>query len=443
MNQNKHQSNGIPAWLKTSAPDAWCGYQGRFFSVLQTFYAIILNFISHQGPLRASALTYTTVLSLVPFLAIAFSVLKGLGAHNAIEPMLASVAGESSDLVVKIIEYVNNTNVKSLGAVGLLALILTVLSLLENIEEAFNTIWEVTENRTPQRRFSDYLSVVVVGPVLLLAAMSMNSALQSQVLVKWLIAHTFFGDAILLLFRLLPYVSIWIAMLFLYIFIPNTRVKPSSALVGGMLAGTLWQVAQWGYFHFQVGMANYNAIYGTMAALPIFLVWIYTSWLIVLFGLEVVRAHQCRGHGPAGLLTVHVAAARREELALALMIQVCRAFRHGGTPPTADALARELDVSYPLLGEVIKRLAKLGLLLPTAVRGGKDSGWLPAREPEEILVTELLAALRGVQAVECLNASPVVARAGTVLALGWNGTRNSLEGLTLRDLASDEATPAD
>jgi membrane protein len=159
----------------------------------------------HQLSLRAAGLTYTTVLSLVPFLAIAFAVLKGFGVQNALEPVLLKVVGESSrEVVTRIIGYVNNTNVKSLGLIGLLTLLVTVINLLTSIEEAFNAICGVSETRSLQRRFSDYLSVVVVGPVLLMVAMSMTSSLQSQWLVQWLINHTVLGDAILLLFRLVP-----------------------------------------------------------------------------------------------------------------------------------------------------------------------------------------------------------------------------------------------
>ena len=258
----------------------------------QTLADLGRSFSEHQGSLRAAALTYTTILSLVPFLAIAFSVLKGLGVQNALEPLLLQVAGESSrETVQRIVDYVNNTNVKSLGMIGLLMLMVTVLSLLSTIEEAFNTTWGVKESRPLSRRFSDYLSVVVVGPLLLVVALSMTTTLQSQWLVQWLIHKTVLGEAVVALFRLVPYISIWCALTFLYVFIPNVQVRFRSAVLGGVVAGTIWQIAQWGYFHFQVGVAGYNAIYGTLAALPIFLVWVYTSWLIVLFGLEVVKAH--------------------------------------------------------------------------------------------------------------------------------------------------------
>lgn len=423
------QNPKIPDLLQTKNPEHWHGLKGRLFYTLQLINSIYSNFTIHQGFLRAAALTYTTVLSLVPFLAIAFSVLKGLGAQNALEPILQQIAGDSQETISRIINYVNNTNVKSLGAIGLVMLILTVISLMGNIEEAFNSVWGVRETRSIQRRFSDYLSVVVVGPVLLLAATSMTTSLQSQWMLQWLIQNTYLGDAILKLFQLLPYLSVSIAMVFLYIFIPNTRIRFASAVTGGVIAGTAWELAQWGYFHFQVGVANYNAIYGTLAAVPVFLVWIYTSWLIVLFGLEIVYAHQHRGHGLPGSGTFSLTATAREELAIALLVQVGLHFQKGGTPPTAQYLADELNVPLLLLETVFVELERLGYLVATA---GSCSGWLPARDPSGVPVNEIIGALRGVTALH--TNAPILQLAENIIRQGWDGSRASLEGVTVRDL---------
>lgn len=419
----------IPALFHTENPEEWYGLKGRFFSIIRFIYFISINFTAHQGFLRAAALTYTTVLSLVPFLAIAFSVLKGLGAQNALEPILQQVAGDSEETISRIIDYVNNTNVKSLGAIGLVMLILTVISLMGNIEEAFNSVWGVRETRSVQRRFSDYLSVVIVGPILLLAATSMTSSLQSQWVLQWLIQNTYLGDAILLLFRFLPYLSVSMAMVFLYLFIPNTRVRIASAVTGGVMAGTAWELAQWGYFHFQVGVAKYNAIYGTLAAVPIFLVWIYTSWLIVLFGLEIVFAHQHRGHSLSGNETLSLTATAREELAIALLVQVNLHFQKSGVPPSAQSLADELNVPLLPLEGVFSELERLGFLVPTA---GSVAGWLPARDPSEVQVCDVIGALRGV--VELQAATPVLVLVENVLRQAWDGSRATLEGVTVRDL---------
>lgn len=423
------QNPKIPDILHTETPDDWRGLKGRLFSFLRTIYSISTSFTAHQGPLRAAALTYTTVLSLVPFLAIAFSVLKGLGAQNALEPILQRVAGDSEETISRLVDYVNNTNVKSLGAIGLVLLILTVISLMGSIEEAFNAVWGVRETRSLQRRFSDYLSVVIVGPILLLAATSMTSSLQSQWILLWLIQNTYLGDAILLLFRFLPYLSVWIAMVFLYIFIPNTRIRFASAVTGGVIAGTAWELAQWGYFHFQVGVANYNAIYGTLSAVPIFLVWIFTSWLIVLYGLEIVFAHQHRGHGISGSGAVRLTATAREQLAVALLVQVGLHFQKGGAPPTAQLLADELNVPLLPLETVFDDLEQLGYLVETS---GGASGWLPARDPSEVPVSGVIGALRGVSDLSVTT--PVLQLADDVIRRGWDGSRSSLEGVTVRDL---------
>lgn len=423
------QHSKLPALLQTKNPEHWHGFKGRLFDTLQLILSIYSNFTIHQSFLRAAALTYTTVLSLVPFLAIAFSVLKGLGAQNALEPILQQIAGDSQETISRIINYVNNTNVKSLGAIGLVMLILTVISLMGNIEEAFNSVWGVRETRSIQRRFSDYLSVVVVGPVLLLAATSMTTSLQSQWMLQWLIHNTYLGDAILKLFQLLPYLSVSIAMVFLYLFIPNTRIRFASAVTGGVIAGTAWELAQWGYFHFQVGVANYNAIYGTLAAVPVFLVWIYTSWLIVLFGLEIVYAHQHRGHGLPGSSTFSLTATAREELALALLVQVGLHFQKGGTPPTAQSLADELDVPLLPLETVFDELKRLGYLVATA---GSCSGWLPARDPSGVPVNEIIGALRGVTALQ--STSPILQITANIIHQGWDGSQATLDGITVHDL---------
>jgi membrane protein len=288
----------------------------------------------------------------------------------------------------------------------------------------------VQETRPIQRRFSDYLSVVIVGPILLLAATSMTTSLQSQWLVKWLIEHTYLSDTILLLFRMMPYLFIWLAMIFLYIFIPNTRVRLGSAVVGGVLAGTAWQIAQWGYFHFQVGVANYNAIYGTMAALPVFLVWVYTSWVIVLFGLEVVYAHQYRATRATQLLSTAQTAATRDVLALSTLLLVCSHFRDNAPPTVPKQLSAELGIQIHEIEELLETLKDLHFLVEVSNNG---SGWLPAREPSAIMLDEVLTALRG-ELPQAEESGAAWRTAIEVLGRESSMRRESLKGVTIHDL---------
>jgi membrane protein len=423
----------MPAGLTPADPEGWGGMKGRFFALLRFGYILKTNFTRHQGPLRAAALTYTTALSLIPVLAIAFAILKGLGAQNTIEPVLQELAGDSQETIARIIGYVNNTNFKSIGAIGVLVLVMTAISLLENIEVAFNTTWGVTETRPLQRRFSDYLSVVVVGPILILVATSITTSLQNQSIILWLIQRSYFGGAVLFLFRLLPYISIWVALVFLYIFIPNIKVRFRSALLGGVVAGTAWEIAQWAYFHFQVGVANYNAIYGTLAALPIFLVWVYTSWLIVLFGLEIVCAHQRRLSINARISSEIPSQAVFEERALALIAQVCRHFQKGGQPPGIARLADELSLPLDQVEDLLEVLVELEFLRATA---GSEPGWLPALEPCEIKIAHLLAALRG--SAESGEASPkLMSLAGDIIRRDAENSHAALRDQTIHDLLLD------
>ena len=431
----KKDARKIPDMLCIDDPESWGGMKGRLFAFLQTAYQIGVAFEVHQGFLRASALTYTTALSLIPFLAIAFSVLKGFGVQNALEPLLQQLAGDSEETISRIVSYVDNTNVGSIGVVGLLMLVLTVISLMSNIEEAFNATWGVPENRPFQRRFSDYMSVVVVGPLLLLAATSMNSSLQSQWLVRWLIEHTYLGGTILLLFRMVPYLFIWVAMTLLYMIIPNTKVRLGSAIWGGVLAGTAWQIAQWGYFYFQVGMTKYNAIYGTLAAVPSFLVWVYISWLIVLLGLEVVYAHQHRAACTRHPGTVALTDTTRDMLALSVLLLVCKRFRAGAPPPTPLQLSNELGIPLNEVEELLETLRKLHLLFKANDDG---AGWLPGREPSVMLLDEVLTALRG----KLPPAEEFGAACGPALDLlgRESGVRSDcLKGITLHDLMKEES----
>jgi len=373
-------------------PAAYRGIKRYFVKNGQIAALVARDFLDDGCFIHASALSFTTILSLVPFFAVTFAVLKGLGVPNTLEPfIIEQMAAGSEEVVDRIISYINNTNMKSLGAIGLVLLLFTVISLLGNIEATFNSIWGVKETRSIYRKFSDYLSVVISAPLLLLAATSVTTTLQSQAVVQWFIRKTYFGDLLLFGFRLVPYLSIWVAMVFLYIFIPNTKVRFKSALIGGVLAGTSWELAQWGYIHFQVGVARYNAIYGTLSLLPIFMIWIYTSWLIVLFGLEVVYAHQNIRTFRREDRHATINYASREMLTLIILLNIAEAFYHEQPPWQLEQLAEELDLPVRVVREIVEAMVAAGYLVETA---GEQPAYLPARELEHIQVSGVIATLK-------------------------------------------------
>lgn len=373
-------------------PSCYSGAKRLGVNALQISSLVIRDFWMDNCLLRASALAFSTILSIVPFFALMFALLKGLGVQNTLEPfLLEQVAAGSEETVQRIVTYINNTKVASLGAVGLVTLIITVITLLGNIEEAFNVIWGVKETRSFYRKFSDYLSVVVSGPLLLFAAVSVTTSLQSQALVKNFLNTAYLGDFLLFAFQTVPYICMWAALIFLYTFIPNTKVRFPSALLGGVLAGTLWELAQWGYIHFQVGVAKYNAIYGTLSILPIFMVWIYTSWLIVLLGVEVVYAHQNRETFRREAHSLTLSFAAKERLALAIMLEVSRAFHLDRPAWTPERMGSELGVPVRVVNDLLSLLSEEGFLVETS----SDPPCIqPARALEHIPVKGLLDLVR-------------------------------------------------
>lgn len=374
-------------------PDSFQGAKRHSIRYLQIMVLVLKNFWDDNCLLRASALSFTTILSIVPFFALTFAVLKGFNVQNKVEPyILEQVTAGSQEIVDKIITYINNTNMTSMGAIGLATLVITAIALLGNIEEAFNVIWGVKGTRSLHRKFSDYLSVLLSGPILVLAAISVTTTLQSQAVVRWLLQTSYLGDMLLLFFTLVPYISVWIALFFLYLLIPNTKVKAKSALVGGILAGTIWQVAQWGYIHFQVGVGKYNAIYGTMALLPIFMVWIYTSWLIVLFGVEVVAAHQNIKTFRHEFRTPQISQAMTELLSLSVLQEIATAFHYGTTPLTKERLAEILDIPVRLITGILTQLVESGYLIKSV---GERPSYHPARELDQITLNDVLASVKG------------------------------------------------
>ncbi|HBG05881.1 MAG: ribonuclease BN [Geobacteraceae bacterium GWC2_58_44] len=417
-------------------PDAAGGVKGRSIQFLQFISFASSNFFANNSLLRATALSFTTLLSIVPLLALAFSVLKGLGAQNRLAPLLLNQMAAGSEVVVtRVISYIDNTNMGSVGAIGIVALLYTSINMLGNIEEAFNSVWGVAETRTFYRKFSDYLSVLVSAPLLMLAATSITTTLQSQRLVDWLLEYTYLGDLFLLLLGFTPYLIVWTALFLLYIFIPNTRVRYRSALVGAVLAGTLWQLAQWCYINFQVGAGNYNAIYGTLAALPILMVWIYVSWSIVIFGMEVVAAHQNLRTFRRDIRGSGISHSLKELVALAALRHVAAAFHEGGPGWGEQHLAVKLRMPVRIVRDTLLHLTEAGFL----VQGARGT-YYPARELDRIALAQVLLSLKSRGATCTISGEE---QAQQILETVDDAVRTALQGVTVKDLASGEKIPPD
>lgn len=337
---------------------------------------------------KAAALTFSTLLALVPLLAIMFALLKGLGVHNTMEPLLLKYLASGSDEVVSnVLGYINNTNVGSLGAVGLITLLLTVLFLLGNIEKAFNSLWQVRENRSWFRKFADYFSIITFGPLFLLAAISISSSLRSQTFVQWILEQPWLGEAVIMALEITPFVVIWAAFIFLYLFMPNTRVSFSAAAVGGVTAGTLWLVSQWGYVSFQIGVGKYNAIYGTMAALPVFMIWLYIGWIIAFAGGALSRAWQ--GRETLALKTTEKETNWHPLQVLNVLFLVFRRFQAGDNPWCETELIQASGMDPQICQPILSFLEHKGILLRFEEQG-RNVRILPQRSAASVDLAALL-----------------------------------------------------
>lgn len=251
------------------------------------------RFNRHQGLLRASALAFDTSLVLVPLLALAFVILKLAGLQELLAPfVLQQLTGNSQETASRMLHYIENVKVGGLGIFGILALLASLFFLLENVRDAFNAVWEEPEQRSVLRRFLDYLVLMGATPVLLSVTFVLTTLLQSQYLFQWLLARTSIGIGQLLFLKLTPFLCMSLVLVLAYLLLPVARIRFSSALVGGLITGAFWQAAHWVYFQFQFGVSRYSAMYGTLAVVPLLLIWMYTSWLLVLIGFELVRCHQ-------------------------------------------------------------------------------------------------------------------------------------------------------
>lgn len=363
--------------------------------LLRLFYKLAKEFREGQITVRAASLVYTTILSLVPFLALAFSVLKALGIHNKLQPFLYQfldpLGDRGEDLAISIISFVENINVGILGTVGLALLIYTIISSVKQVESAFNYTWQITRERSLLRKFKDYLSVILVGPVLLVSAIGITTTILTNTVTEKLQSIEPFGTAIFIAGKVAPYALVILSFTVIYYLLPNTKVRFRSALIGGFSAGLLWQTGGWAFASFVVASSNYPAIYSGFAIILFFMVWVYYSWLILLIGSKISFYHQY-----PDLLAMKdertLSGYRlREKTALAIMYLMGYSYYHNKPRLTAGTLVRELRLPLKYIQDILDALSEKGGIL---FRVEEDSTYLPARDIETITVNEILSAVR-------------------------------------------------
>jgi len=383
--------------------------------------------------LQAMSLTYSTLLSLVPFLAVMFSVLKAFGVQNVLEPFLAQMlqplGADASAVTSKIINFVENIRIGILGAAGLALLFYTVVTLVAKIEDALNQIWRSPRSRSWGQRTTAYLSVVLVGPVMVFTALALTASAQSYWLVARLFKIGFVSYVFTLTTSVMPFVLLCATFTFLYKFIPYTKVRLRSALVGGAAAGILWQLVGMGFAAFVANSAQYAAIYSSFAIMIVFLIWLYVGWLIFLVGAEVAYFHQ---HPHAFIReALHGTGGHRfqEWLALSAMVEITRRHFSDGPPWKPTELAASFGVSS--LENFIDDFVRAGILL----RSLEPEGVALARPPESVTVNDVLDIVSDSTAHELRNPGPATG----ILTRRDRAVHDALEGITLKSLAADNS----
>lgn len=376
--------------------------RSRYFFIkqLRIFLLAIRGFAKNKCPLSASALTFYSILSIVPIVAMAFGIAKGFGFQMLLEKQLLEKFPGQEEVMNRVVAFalslLENTKGGIIAGIGIVFLLWTVIKLLSHIEISFNDIWEAKKSRTYGRKFSDYLSIMLISPILFFLSSSVTVYITTSITVitENVALIGMFSPLIFFILKFIPYCLIWILFVFMYILMPNTKVNFSSGLIAGVIAGTVFQIIQWAYIDFQVGMARYNAIYGSFAALPLFLIWIQLSWMIVLFGAEISFAYQyvdTYDFEPDRRL---ISPAFKKLLSLHITHLIISTFSKGEMPLTASNISQTLEIPIRLVQQIIDELVETEVLSNTERKdNNKEVFYQPARSINLITIKSVIEAI--------------------------------------------------
>ncbi|MBW2559106.1 MAG: YihY/virulence factor BrkB family protein [Deltaproteobacteria bacterium] len=391
--------------------------QSFLIKQLRVFLLSIRGFAEDKCQLRASALTFYSLISIVPVAAMAFGIAKGFGFEKRLEQQLLEQFQGQEEIIAQVITFaqslLSNTKGGLIAGVGIVVLFWAVIKVLGNIEDSFNDIWGIRETRSLGRKFSDYLSVMLLGPILMILSSSVTVFITTQVtlIMEKIALLGIFSPLISFVLKALPYGIIWVLFTFLYVFMPNTKVNFRSGLLAGIIAGTIYQIVQFGYITFQVGAARYNAIYGSFAALPLFLIWLQLSWLIVLFGAEFSFAHQNVDTYEFEPDSLQISNSFKRLLSLQITHLLVSNFAEGEKPLTAMQMSHRLEIPIRLVHQILYELGACGIVSDTKTDEYKEPAYQPARDIGTLTIQFVVNALedRGTDAIPVAQTAEVQA----------------------------------
>ena len=386
--------------------DIW-NIQSKHLSGKKSFYLRILRVVllaargvrDDQLALRASALTFYTLLAIVPIVAMAFAIAKGFGFEALLENRLLQEFPGHEAAMQRVLDFAHNllerTKGGTMAGIGIIVLFWASINVLGHIEKSLNDIWDIKKSRSIWRKFSDYLSIMVLSPALIILSNSISVYIKTQVasIVERISFLGFFSTPIFWSLKFLPYAIICMLLTVIYILMPNTKVKLVSGLIAGLIAGGFYQFLQFTYFSFQFIIAKYNAIYGSFAAVPLFLFWIQLSWLIVLFGAEISYAHQNMDTYEFDQESRRVSFSMKKLLALMISHLIIQRFAEAKPPFTITQMSGRLEIPIRLVHRIVADLVEIGILSEVETAEPEEPAYQPAVDTSLLSMGYIVSAL--------------------------------------------------
>ncbi|MEM7551032.1 MAG: YihY/virulence factor BrkB family protein [Bacteroidota bacterium] len=359
-------------------------FKKYIYQQLRVIVLVIKGFDKDQGALHASALTFFSVLAIVPFLAVIFGIAQVFGFQSVLEEELSRNLAAQKDVLDYLLKFTEsllvNTKGGTVAIVGFVIVLFTILRLLSNIEASFNVIWGIKKQRPLIRKLTDYISILLIAPIIVAVSSSATFIIRSQVtqIVESIAFLEFFSSAIVTLLKLSPFVLIIILLTLIYMVMPNTKVKFKSALIAGIIAGTAYELIQVLYVTFQFGVSRYNAIYGAFSLLPLFIIWMQLSWIVILMGAELSFAIQNVEKYDFLNESTSLSYTTKKKLYIYIIFSIVKDFKEDTPPIDSSRISNQLRLPGNLIAKLLVDLEEAGLIKHVEVNEDGDLGYVPA-----------------------------------------------------------------
>lgn len=376
------------------------GRNSKLIQLLRIIILAVKGFIQKRCLEKASALTYYTVLAIVPIAAMAFGLAKGFGFDKDIEQYLIELCGDKQDLVDMIINFSESMLARTAGGliagVGVVVLLWSVIKVMGNIESAFNEIWSVNKQRSITRKLSDYLTIMLLAPICLIISYSGTSYITTLIenwatSIEW-VKH--FNGLISFGLNLIPYSLLWIAFAILYLVMPNTKVQFKAALISGIIAGIAFQIVQYFYIKFQIGVSNYNAIYGSFAVIPLFLVWMQLSWTIILIGAGISYSIQNVKNFEYELEVNQLSYSLKVKLAMLILRSIAERFKQGLPPQTSHDISEDTELPHRITKMILVAMVDAELVREVKTDDEQQFAYTPAFNIDDMTIANCIKKLQ-------------------------------------------------